>query len=166
MPIFKLFILMLAALFGLQAFALPAPEEAVVLTVTGAISQTNQDDKAVFDWPMLKALGEKQLQTDTSVTLGRQQFTGFLLKDLLEKVGAKGTHVTAIALNDYQVTIPIEDFYTFGVLAAYKMNGKKLEPSDKGPLWIVYPRSQHQTLRDIRYDYRWVWQLIELRIEP
>jgi len=33
-------------------------------------------------------------------------------------------------------------------------------------LWIIYPRSQHAELRDIRYDYRWVWQLVELRVEP
>jgi hypothetical protein len=170
MRIYRSITLMLVGILSLQAFSLeaplPEPTQAVVLTVTGAITNKNEATKALFDWPMLRALPKHSLQTDTSVTSGEQQFTGFLLKDLLQKVGATGKQVTAIALNDYQVTIPIEDFEHFKVIAAYEMNTIPLTPSDKGPLWIVYPRSQHSELRDIRYDYRWVWQLIELRVEP
>lgn len=162
--------LLLAGVICQLAFAadaqLPTPNGEAVLTVSGAITHTNLGNKASFDWQMLKALPRHRLATDTSVTTGIHQFTGFFLRDLLNKVGAKGKNVTAIALNDYQVTIPIEDFERFKVIAAYQMDGVRLTPSDKGPLWIVYPRSQHAELRDIRYDYRWVWQLIELRVEP
>ncbi|MCI2394477.1 hypothetical protein [Aliiroseovarius sediminis] len=45
------------------------------------------------------------------------------------------------------------------------MDDKALERSDKGPLWIVYPRDAHKELQDIRYDYRWVWQLSELAVK-
>ena len=38
-------------------------------------------------------------------------------------------------------------------------------PDDKGPFWIVYPRDQHEVLQDIRYDYRWVWQLDSLQVK-
>lgn len=145
---------------------LPTPEGDIVLTVSGAISNTNSVNKAQFDWQMLEALPAHRLSTDTSVTTGTHQFTGFLLSDLFEKVGAAGKQVTAIALNDYEVTIAMDDFNRFQVIAAYQMDGVRLTPSDKGPLWIVYPRSQHAELRDIRYDYRWVWQLVELRVEP
>lgn len=137
-----------------------------MLTVSGAVTKTNSGKKALFDRPMLEALPTHPLITDTSVTIGKHEFTGFLIRDLLEKVGATGSKVTAIALNDYEVTIAMEDFKRFEVIAAYQMDGVRLTPADKGPLWIVYPRSQHKELRDIRYDYRWVWQLVELRVEP
>ena len=56
------------------------------------------------------------------------------------------------------------DFERFDVLVATHMDGERLLPSDKGPLWIVYPRDAHTELQDIRYDYRWVWQLVELEV--
>ena len=61
--------------------------------------------------------------------------------------------------------LSFEDFERFDVLVATHMDGERLQPSDKGPLWIVYPRDHHQELQDIRYDYRWVWQLIRLDVQ-
>jgi hypothetical protein len=93
------------------------------------------------------------------------RFDGFLMRDLLGLVGAQGLTVAATALNDYVIDIDIEEFDRFDVLVAYEMDGKPLLPSDKGPLWIVYPRYQHPELQDIRYDYRWIWQLRRLDIK-
>lgn len=73
--------------------------------------------------------------------------------------------MTAIALNDYAVDIPTADFYAYDVLVAYRMDGATLNRNDKGPLWIVYPRDDHAALQDIRYDYRWVWQLYRLDVQ-
>ncbi|ASM75089.1 oxidoreductase (plasmid) [Pseudosulfitobacter pseudonitzschiae] len=142
----------------------PAPAGEVVLTITGNISQTNRDHMAVFDEEMLRALPWTTLETTTVVTDGVKRFDGFLMRDLLDYVGAEGTGVTAVALNDYVIEIPMEDFSRFDVLIAASMDGKRLLPSDKGPFWIVYPRDDHEELQDIRYDYRWVWQLIELEV--
>ncbi|MCA0138654.1 molybdopterin-dependent oxidoreductase [Pseudosulfitobacter pseudonitzschiae] len=143
---------------------MPAPTGKVVLTVSGNISKTNRGNLAVFDDDMLGALPRIHLETTTVVTDGVKRFDGFLMRDLLAYVGADGGTVTAIALNDYVIDIPMEDFSRFDVLVATSMDGTRLLPSDKGPLWIVYPRDDHQELQDIRYDYRWVWQLIELDV--
>jgi hypothetical protein len=93
-----------------------------------------------------------------------RKFDGFLMRDLLKLVGAEGATVSASALNDYVIEFAAEEFERFDVLVAYEMDGEPLLPSDKGPLWIVYPRDQHPELQDIRYDYRWVWQLRRLDI--
>lgn len=143
---------------------LPLPEDAIVLEMHGAITNTNAADTALFDLAMLQGLPPVRLATTTAVTDGLRQFDGFLLRDLLELVGSTGAVVTATALNDYVIDIDVEDFYRFDVLVAYAMDGEPLLPSDKGPLWIVYPRDQHAELQDIRYDYRWVWQLARLDI--
>lgn len=146
-----------------ETLALPAGD--IILTITGNISQTNLDGAAAFDEAMFGALPAAGLETTTVVTDGVKRFEGFLMRDLLEYVGAEGETVTAIALNDYVIDIPIGDFQRFDVLVATHMDGERLLPSDKGPLWIVYPRDDHAELQDIRYDYRWVWQLIELDVK-
>lgn len=159
---------------GLVAFLPPAlagednlssPTGDVVLTVTGSIERTNADDTALFDEAMLAALPQKSVETTTVVTDGVRRFDGFLMRDLLDYLGAHGETVTASAINDYIIDIPMEDFSRFDVLVATHMDGQRLQPSDKGPLWIVYPRDDHDALQDIRYDYRWVWQLVRLNVE-
>lgn len=144
---------------------LSAPAEPVILTIEGNIRQTNVGDTAQFDTAMLETLETHTLTTETSVTDGVNHFEGFLIRDLLEWVDADGEQVVATALNDYIVEIPLDDFYQYDVLVATHMDGEALTPRDKGPLWIVYPRNDHTELQDIRYDYRWVWQLNGLTVE-
>ncbi|WP_436639424.1 molybdopterin-dependent oxidoreductase [Microbaculum sp. FT89] len=143
---------------------LDAPAGPVVLEVRGNIGRTNTESAARFDLDMLKSLPQRALETSTTVTDGVRRFDGFLMRDLLALVEADGGTVTAIALNDYVIDIPADDFTRFDVLVAFEMDGDALHVSDKGPLWIVYPRDDHRELQDIRYDYRWVWQLYRLEI--
>ena len=148
-----------------QEGTLPAPDGEIILTIAGQIAQTNLGASAVFDEAMLANLPSAVLETTTVVTDGLRQFDGFLMRDLLALVGAEGKTVTATALNDYVIDIPVEDFERFDVLVATHMDGERLLPRDMGPLWIVYPRDDHAELQDIRYDYRWVWQLVRLDVE-
>tara|TARA_R100000365_G_C2697008_1_gene36833 strand:+ start:67 stop:603 length:537 start_codon:yes stop_codon:yes gene_type:complete len=147
-----------------QDDALADPVNEIVLTMTGNMDLAKFDGRAVFDQAMLDALPTTVLETSTVVTDGVKRFDGFLMRDLLDHVGAEGEIVTARALNDYVIDIPMADFERFDVLVATHMDGARLLPSDKGPLWIVYPRDAHTELQDIRYDYRWVWQLVELEV--
>ncbi|WP_202796184.1 molybdopterin-dependent oxidoreductase [Pusillimonas sp. T7-7] len=143
---------------------LPAAKGKIVLEVYGAIRNTNADEVAQYDWAMLKAFPRVRIETHTSVTDGVHTFDGFLLRDLLEQVGAAGSAVVVTALNYYEIEIPIEEFDDYDVILAYAMDGKRLRYHEKGPLWIVYPRDDHPELQDIRYDYRWVWQVFRLGI--
>lgn len=147
-----------------QADSLPPPSGDVMLTVSGAITRTNADGEARLDQAMLDALPRKTLHTSTSVTDGVHRFDGVLVRDLLAYVGATGQTVTATALNDYVISFEREEFDRYDVLAAWAMDDEQLTPSDKGPLWIVYPRDSYAELQDIRYDYRWVWQLVQLDV--
>ncbi|WP_256885973.1 molybdopterin-dependent oxidoreductase [Ochrobactrum sp. BTU2] len=99
-----------------------------------------------------------------------QNFDGVLLRDVLATVGVDGTEagshsITVLALNDYSISIPLEDAYKYDVLVAHKMNGRELNRRDKGPYWIVYPRDQHEELNDSRYDHRWAWQLKQIEVK-
>nr|WP_256474225.1 molybdopterin-dependent oxidoreductase [Lutimaribacter sp. EGI FJ00013] len=135
--------------------------DAVVLTVTGDV----KDAPVTFTRAELAALPQHRLSTSTTVTDGVPVFEGFLMRDLLGAVGAEGETVTAVALNDYSIQIPISDFERFDVLGAVAMDGESLTPRDKGPIWIVYPRDDHPELQDMRYETRWVWQLHTLDVQ-
>jgi len=159
---------MLAALCGLGAASaaepLPAPKGAVLLTISGKIEQTNVAGQAQFDREMLEALGKASYTTSSEVSTVPMRFEGVPLRAVLERVGARGTTMKARALNDYQVSIPLEDLQ-FEPILAMKVDGKVIAARDKGPLWIVYPRDQFPVLQDVRYDSRWVWQLNKLQID-
>lgn len=167
MPIRRLALLALALLLCKPALAetLPPTEESPLLRVSGDIANTNHGDEAHLDRPLLDTLPRHELRTSTSVTDGVNRFEGFLMRDLLERLDAEGDTAAALALNDYLIEIPVEDFHEYDVLVADTMDGETLTPRDKGPLWIVYPRDDHAELQDIRYDYRWVWQLHHLEIK-
>lgn len=137
-----------------------ARADTIILSVKGAI----EEEAAEFTRPDLEALEQVELHTGTSVTHGQQVFRGFLLRDLLERLGAKGEEIVARALNDYEIVIPMSDVRDYDVIGALSMDGEPLSPRDKGPIWIVYPRDQHEELEDIRFDMRWVWQLHELEV--
>lgn len=145
--------------------AMPMPTGPVILTVDGAIMRTNFPGEARFDMQMVESLPRHTLHTTTSVTDGVRQFDGVLMRDVMAYVGAGGTTVLAVALNDYQVDIPVSDFSNYGVMLATRMGGERLKANDKGPLWIVYPRDDYSQLMDIRYDVRWVWQLDRLTLK-
>ena len=148
-----------AGVFAL--LAMPLNAETPLLTITGQIVP----DTVALTRADLEALPQHQLTTATTVTDGTPAFEGFLMRDLLHRVGAEGEEVIAIALNDYRVAIPLSDFHEYDVIGALSMDGETLSPRDKGPIWIVYPRDDHQALQDIRYDTRWVWQLSSLHVQ-
>jgi len=144
---------------------LPPPQGPVILIVSGDIEITNSDQGAQFDRDMLYALGKTVVETTTSWTDGDQVFEGVLARAVMERVGASGTTVIATALNDFVSPVPMQEIEKYDVLLATHMNGKQMEVSDKGPIWIVYPRNDHAELQDSKFNDRWVWQLKELRVE-
>lgn len=149
-----------------EADALAPATQEVLLLITGAIQHSNHEDGwAHLDVQHLQHLPQHTIYTSTVATDGIKRFDGVLVRQVLDLVGADGTYLEAQAHNGYTVHIPMSDFVDYEVLMATHMDGKQLELSDKGPLWIVYPRDSHRKLQDIRYDYRWVWQLKQLTVK-
>ena len=118
-----------------------------------------------FDLIFLKSLPATTITTMTPWSEGENRFEGVRLRDLLDRVGAKGTSVLAAAVDDYQIVIPKEDLRDYDVIIAYAMNGKGLPRDDKGPLWVIYPFSDHSGLQKDIYFARSVWQLNRLTVQ-
>lgn len=136
-----------------------------ILVVSGKIANTNAGDTARFDLAGLEKIGKTVVKTTTKWTEGEIAFEGVLMRDLLKAVGASGTEIVAIALNDYKVKIPVSDFQSLNVILAYRRDGRTMPVRDKGPLWIMYPFADNPEIKTDMYFARCAWQVkaIEVR---
>lgn len=140
-----------AALAASLLAAAPAFADALLTITTdeGEIALTRED---------IEALPQHEITTTTEFTDGAATFRGPLARDVLNP--PKGATVAVMrAINDYAIEIPIEDFTRFDVVLATHMNGKALSRRDKGPIWVMYPLSDHPELADPVYINRLIWQL-------
>lgn len=160
--------LLLAGLGGVFAgpvAALGKPRGRVILSIGGRIAVKNAGDAADFDMAMLAALPQHSFTTRTPWHEGPRKFTGPLLRDLLDAVGASGSTLQAVALNDYKVALPVADCRTYPVLLARLLDDRPMAVRDKGPLFIIYPFDSDAALRSERYYSRSAWQLRRLEVE-
>lgn len=147
-----------------MADSLPMPEGRVLLTVTGAIKNTNVDETAQFDRAMLEEIGWRTFETHTFWTEGPQEFSGVPLAALLAVLGAgDGDVIRAAAINDYRVEIPISDAAEHDVVIALEHNGMPMRVRDKGPMWIIYPIEPSE-VKDSEFNSKMIWQLSALHI--
>jgi len=151
--------LLLTALpvFGLAVAR--ADEGAVVLSIGGRIEKANAADRRDFTMADLAALPQHSYSVHTPWYKEPRSFSGPLLRDVLAAAGANGTELTAIALNDYKVTLPVEDTRRWRVLLATARDGQPMTVREKGPLFIIYPYDESPELRSSTYYARSAWQL-------
>lgn len=149
-----------------QAAPLPEPAGQVILDITGAVATMNGTGAARFDLAMLDALPQRETVTETPWYDGPQTFSGPLLRDLLAAVGATGSMLRVVAINDYAVDIPMSDAADFPVILASRRGGEPMPVRDKGPLFVVYPFDEVPTLVNETYFARSAWQVRRIEVLP
>lgn len=154
-----------APALSVRAQQIAAPTDAQLLEITGKISRTTDGKAARFDLAGLEKVGKVTIKTSTKWTQGQLSFEGVPMRDLLKTVGASGSEIVAVAINDYKVTIPTADFDKYNVILAYRRDGAVMPVRDKGPLWIMYPFDDNPDLKTDLFYSRCAWQLkaIEVR---
>lgn len=163
--------LLLRALLGaaglpvLPVLALEAPKERPVLTISGKIGVKNAGHVTRLDMRMLQALPQHSFTTHTPWYDQPVKFTGPLLADLLTAVKASGSRISAVAINDYRVNIPVSDATKHRVIVARLMNDRPMPVRDKGPLFVIYPFDSNVELRSSVYYERSIWQLKALDVQ-
>lgn len=117
----------------------------------------------------LLALPQQRITTTAAWLEGTKVFEGPLVRDVLAlldvELGATTT-VTLRTLDDYEITVSLEDYLSWDVIIAHSMDGTALSLLDYGPLWVVYPRDDHAALQDSRFDHRWAWMLNSITVKP
>lgn len=151
--------------FVLPAHALAPPAGKVILLLDGKVAEKNTTRGAAFDLTMLQNLPQRTFTTRTPWDKQPVTFTGPLLRDVLAAARASGSTLKAMALNDYQTSIPLADAQKFDVIVAHQINGAAIPVKTKGPLFIVYPFDTQAELQSTLYYERAVWQLKSITIE-
>lgn len=133
---------------------------ALVLSGGAASSET-----VSFTLDELAEIPQVTVVTENEFSDGPVSYRGPLVRDVLAYLELdQAETVRVYAANDYYVDIPTSDFRRYSVILALEADGNRLSRREKGPLWIMYPMSDHAELRDPVYNTRLIWQVV--RIEP
>lgn len=157
--------------------------DAVIVTVTGNIGQTNrgasdpfQDaffnyhglsfDKAyAFSRDDLEALGMNELSVKyPNWPDGPASFRGPLLSAILDKVDARGSIVRVQALDGYAVEFDIETSRNGGFILATESRGHPLAIGARGPAWLVFPPGSYEGQPNDT-DEKLVWSVFHIAVE-
>lgn len=165
------------AVWGPLPQALAANDPVVLRIYAPAVSSASnaaaKPDKDAANGPLVaslqidffKKLPQHSFVTQTPWYKKPVKFTGPLLRDVLAAAKVKGRVIHAVALDDYQVSIPFSDAAQFDVILAHTLDGESLTPKNKGPLFVVYPYDSKPELQAVRFYERSIWQLKALRLE-
>ena len=111
----------------------------------------------------LAALPQVVVKTENEFSDGVVSYRGPLARDVLAELGLERLNtVRLVAANDYYVDIPTSDFADYDVILAMEADGKPLSRRDKGPLWLMYPITDNDALRDPIYLRRLIWQVVRI----
>lgn len=160
---FPTFVMSVAVAFALPiatlAETLPMPTGPVLLTLSGDLANETTDGQVLLDLDMLKNMETKVFNTSTIWLEDAVEFTGVSVKEVLEYAGAQGTQISAVALNDYKIEIPVSDIDENAPIIAYLMDGQEMSARGKGPLWVVYPYDTDPKFQTEVVYSRSIWQL-------
>lgn len=113
----------------------------------------------------LNALPQLTVRTTNEFVDGLTEFSGPLARVILKLTNdINAETVSLIAANDYEIEVPVEDFRKYDVIFATKQDGKPLSRRDKGPIWVIYPMTDHRELQDSIYNQRLIWQLVRMEV--
>lgn len=91
-------------------------------------------------------------------------FRGIAVSKLLKQVGIAPnvTDVTFIAHDAYRVTITLADLLKYPIIIALERDNQPISRSDGGPLYLVFPYSQHPQLQKPYPDRFWAFYLTDM----
>lgn len=132
-----------------------------------AVLQLSRGGGEVIDLTLedLAALPQVTIVTENEFSDGLVAYKGPLVRDVVDQLALmEFDSLRFVAANDYYVDIPTADFRDYDVIFATQADGAPLARREKGPLWLMYPISDHAELQDPIYIHRLIWQVV--RVEP
>lgn len=146
--------------------SIPLPQGEPMLTVTGKVGAANSEQTILMDRATLEQTGTVEYTVTDPFEERPVQYQGILMRDLLAlwqvPDDAETAHV--VALNDYTIDIPLEDFRTYPVLFALQADGTYMEPDYRGPAMMVYPVDSYE-FDPMAVQRKWIWQIKAIAIE-
>jgi hypothetical protein len=146
--------------------AIPAPQGASILTITGKIGATNKAAGIAMDRATIEQAGVVEYTVTDPFEERPVRYRGVLMRDLLAlwQVADDAQHVQITALNDYMIEIPIADFRHYPVLFALQADEVYMQPDYRGPAMLVYP-VDHYEFDILAVQRKWIWQIKTINIQ-
>lgn len=114
---------------------------------------------------MLEKLPQHSFSTNSPWHRQPQTYAGPLLRDVLAQLGANGSQLRVTALNDYAVTVPVDDARRIDMIVAHRIDGKRTTVRDRGPMMFMYPFDSRRELQAQRCYERAIWQIKSIEVE-
>ena len=130
-----------------------------------AVSGSAIPKPVLLDSEQLASLPAHEITTATPWT-GRTRFSGPRFTEVLAQVGAKGSHISLSAMDDYKVDLSMADIERYQPILALSMNGEPLPPRGRGPFWLMFPFDDHPELQNDAWYFRAIWQIDRIRVDP
>ncbi|MGB0629679.1 MAG: hypothetical protein ACPGRZ_03210 [Alphaproteobacteria bacterium] len=158
------------------------PKDAVVLTITGNIAQTNRGPfvkkresfigyhersftrAAEFDRAMLDDLGTHRAYIEYDGWAEPVRFEGPRLTDVLKAVGWTGMKITTLALDGFGTAIEKRDIEAHNWILATRGNGKPFGIGQRGPLWLVFDPPGDRPASE-QEEGKWPWAIFLIHAE-
>jgi hypothetical protein len=146
-------------LAGLGAVPVSMAQDAALTLTRGA----GAGESLEFTLEALAELPQTTIVTVNEFSDGPVTYRGPLIRDVLAHLGLdQAETVRFTAANDYYVDIPTSDFRRYNVILAIEADGNRLSRREKGPIWVMYPISDHPELQDPVYNTRLIWQVVRI----
>ena len=130
-----------------------------------AITASDGTTLASLDGDALAKMTRDSIETTTPWTEGMTTFEGVKGDAFFDEVAPKAKTVTAVALDDYIIEIPVSVLREDGAIIADRMNGETMSPVDKGPYWIMFDFDSLPVERQSEFRNYSVWQLVEIQLD-
>ncbi len=163
---------------------IPSPQGHVLLTLGGAITETNlparaendggllgflevtHDGAAGFDAAMLDGLEQIEITIPYGPPENQRDYTfsGPLLSDVMTMAGARGKSAQPMAMDGYQAEIPWESIETHQPIVATHADGVPMGIGSYGPTMIVFSPTDDAALAQTQASQQ-VWAIAYIAIE-
>lgn len=144
---------------------IPRPTNDPILTISGELGTTNLGETIVMDRATIEQVGIVEYDVLDPFEEQTVTYRGVLMRDLLDlwQIGEDVTEITFVALNDYEVSVPVKEFNTYPVLFALQADQVYMEPNYRGPAMLVFPVDDYEF--DILQVRRWwIWQIAAIEV--
>lgn len=112
----------------------------------------------------LDAFPQIEVATTTPWTAGAHVFSGPSLRAVLAEAGVTQGDIKLSAVNDYFVTMNLDDATADYPIVASRIDGEPFPIRKNGPLWLIYPFDSDSKFRTELIYSRSIWQLVRISV--
>ena len=93
------------------------------------------------------------------------RYTGILLKDLVDALAPKATHVRMRAVNDYVKVFERCEWQSLPIMLATRDGDVRTSVANKGPARVVFLQTAETEMAMQVHAPKWIWQVVDVEFQ-